>query len=190
MRTNTRPKRIVLAVGLALLASVTTACNRSPLCRGGECAEDNGEEGNGDGDVQPDIGAAESGTDDGACGGADLQTDDRNCGECGNSCDDEEKFGHDAGHCAAGECSPTWTDCDKESYAGPNCDTRCAKQQKTCVPQGCAGYTALFLTGASDSASGCHADNVEPLATPCDAPLPWSADPITERVICCCTPDE
>ncbi len=169
----------VFGLATALLSS---ACNGRTQDGGEEAGEEDG--------PREDMGAHDAGPGDGDgddCGGADLQTDENNCGECGHKCDLEDSYGHPAGMCVDGRCTPTWTAC-RQAVSGTTCAEVCAWGDETCASQGCDGLTAIFLTEASDSAVGCVGED-EGLTIGCEEPLPWSADPSKERVFCCCEQD-
>jgi hypothetical protein len=169
------------AVGLsaALLSSGCNGRTHDGSDEAGDAADP--KEDTGSPDMAPDSGDGED------CGGADLQTDRLNCGECGHICHSETTYGHPAGDCVAGACSPQWTTCRKEG-SGDTCAEVCDGAGTTCAPQACDGLTAIFLTEAFEDFPGCVGED-EGLTIGCNEPLPWSPDPSKERVFCCCEQD-
>ncbi|PRQ06534.1 hypothetical protein [Enhygromyxa salina] len=157
-------------LSLALLANAT-AC-RAPLpCP--DCDEQDGPEDEQEDGPVPDL----------PCGGADLMTDNLNCGTCGNECTVFfEGLEWEAGSCQAGECGPIWVECMQEGF-GATCEELCKLHEASCVPNGCAGSTALLMA----KLYGCDPDD-EPIKTmvgACDEPIPWSDEDVTHARCCC-----
>ena len=177
MRTSTN----LATFGLLLALS---AC-RDPLpCSDCEAADE---------ETVPDL---PTDTPDLPCGGVDLSSDPDNCGECGRMCRTGEWAGTewDTGACVQGECVPTWGYCAPQ---GDNPTATCAEWclvndgEPPCVPNGCAGHTAiLFSTNPFDAECWPDGNPIAEFDGSCDEPIPLP--PVEEglgvMVQCCCAP--
>ncbi|MFO7566931.1 MAG: hypothetical protein R6X02_30080 [Enhygromyxa sp.] len=171
--------RTTLLAALAGLLA-TTACRNALPCP--DCDDEADEQDDQADEPLPDL----------PCGGADLMTDNLNCGTCGHECvlwySGTE---YEAGTCNQGVCGPGWTDCQSGGFPGgfSNCAEICVALGQTCVPQGCAGLTAMMYEVNFDG-WGCDPTSRKPVVTmteACDEPIPWLNNGETARhAMCCC----
>ncbi|PRQ01245.1 hypothetical protein ENSA7_58500 [Enhygromyxa salina] len=172
-----------LAVGVLTLAA--------SACRGPMPCPDCDEQADDD-DSPPDLPTPDP-LPDLPCGGADFMSDSYNCGSCGHECPLwYEGTEWEAGTCVAGVCGPVWSQCAGNSgWGGNTCGELCAGGGRTCVANGCSGFTALLLyTPAFDP---CHHpplfDPVGVMTGSCDEQIPWENDEFSPiNVQCCCAP--
>lgn len=126
------------------------------------------------------------------CGGADLMTDNLNCGSCGKECGLWYAGTEwEAGSCVEGECSPGgWAGCVHDAIPDPfaNCAEICTALGQSCLPQGCAGATALvFEIGFEDTCDAWSFDPAVVMTGSCEEPIPWlTTDEYSHEVSCCC----
>lgn len=170
--------RTILPLVLSIVFALT-GCRDPMPCLDCGLADDDDDEDNGDKPLA-----------DLPCGGADLMTDSLNCGSCGNACvlyyDGTD---YEAGACSDGVCGPGWSTCFHEAFAFETCAEVCTALGRSCVADGCSGYSGLLFTVDFDG-WGCNANLYAPAATitgACDQTIPWTAtgdDP--REVMCCC----
>ncbi|NJK31182.1 MAG: hypothetical protein HC927_01525 [Deltaproteobacteria bacterium] len=102
---------------------------------------------------------------DGEC--VDVLSNNDNCGDCGVTCKVYTVPDPDVGTCQDGACSPTFSECVAQSDGYVNCDQICALEGKTCVEDGCNGFTTIqgglpacmnagFSTAKSSQACGAN----------------------------------
>jgi len=183
MTTTARTTLFASLVALLAVLLATTACRDQLPCPDCDEKADEQDDDQDDDEPLPDL----------PCGGADLLTDNLNCGSCGHECVLwDAGTPYESGGCIEGQCGPRWTYCQAGGFPGgfSNCSEICTALGETCVPDGCAGYTAALYDVDFDG-HGCDPKTSTPAVTmtgDCDEPIPWASDDdeSMREVKCCC----
>jgi len=112
---------------------------------------------------------------DGVC--VDVLANPENCGSCGMTCEVSNDL--TVGGCSDSQCEPYWSECFTQPDGFTTCDQVCQAEGKSCVEDGCGGYTWIQ---ADSTICGSGNTNIPHSGVACGGNIVWEVT----YARCCC----